>query len=145
MKRHDLFFLFVVLVLLSAGCDGAVSYTHLDVYKRQLLRRPPLQTGVILAVGDLELDTATRAVRRADRPIDLSPREFAVLEYLMRHPNQVLTRTQIGEHVWNLDFFNESNVIDVYVGYLRRKIEDGHGQPLIHTIRGVGYRLSAAP
>jgi DNA-binding response OmpR family regulator len=98
--------------------------------------------GTVLQVGDLEMDTAAWEVRRNDRLIELSPREFAVLEYLMRHPNQVLTRTQIGEHVWNFDFYNESNVVDVYVGYLRRKIEEEGESSLIHTVRGVGYRLS---
>ncbi|HEX3052267.1 MAG TPA: winged helix-turn-helix domain-containing protein [Aggregatilineaceae bacterium] len=88
------------------------------------------------------MDTATRQVRRAGHLIDLSPREYAMLEYLMRHPNQVLTRTQIGEHVWNFDFYNESNVVDVYIGYLRRKIDTGSDYSLIQTIRGVGYRIS---
>lgn len=88
------------------------------------------------------MDTARHEVRRAGELIQLSPREYAVLEYLMRHPEQVLTRTQIGKHVWNFDFFNESNVVDVYMGYLRRKIDQGAEQKLIHTIRGVGYRLS---
>ena len=83
-----------------------------------------------------------RRVTRDGRLVDLSPREFAVLEYLLRHPGQVLTRTQIGEHVWNFDFLNESNVVDVYVGYLRRKLESD-GRTLIHTVRGVGYRLDA--
>jgi DNA-binding response OmpR family regulator len=74
--------------------------------------------------------------------IDLSSREFALLEYFMRHPGQVLSRTQIAEHVWNFDFYNESNVVDVYVGYLRRKVDLGCDRSLLHTLRGVGYRLS---
>jgi len=109
---------------------------------RALLRRPPLQTDTILIIGDLEMDTATRQVRSNKRSIELSPREYSLLEYFMRNPNRVLTRTQIVEHVWNFDFYNESNVIDVYIGYLRRKIDKNSNTPLIHTIRGVGYRMS---
>jgi DNA-binding response OmpR family regulator len=132
---------------LDAGADDYLvkpfAFAELLARLRALLRRPPLQSETVLQVGDLRLDTSRREARRAGRLIELTAREHAVLEYLMRHPNQVLTRTQIGEHVWNFDFYNESNVIDVYIGYLRRKI-NGQGQPpLIHTIRGVGYRLGS--
>ena len=131
---------------LDAGADDYLvkpfAFPELLARVRALLRRPPLQTYTVLRVGDLEMNTVTRLVKCDGQLIDLSPREYAVLEYLMRHPNQVLTRTQIAEHVWNFDFYNESNVVDVYIGYLRRKIEKVSGRPLIETIRGVGYRLS---
>jgi heavy metal response regulator len=111
---------------------------------RALLRRPPLQSGNILTMNDLEMDVAQREVRRAGKRIELSPREFSLLELFLRHPNQVLTRTQIVEHVWNFDFYSDTNVVDVYIGYLRRKIDDGFEPPLIQTRRGVGYWLSEA-
>jgi heavy metal response regulator len=131
---------------LDAGADDYLvkpfAFSELLARLRALLRRPALQVDTVLCIGDLEMDTARREVRRAGRLIELSPREFMLLEYLMRHPGQVLTRTQIAEHVWNFDFYSNSKVVDIYIGYLRRKVDRGFAQPLLHTLRGVGYRLS---
>jgi DNA-binding response OmpR family regulator len=131
---------------LNAGADDYLAkpfdFSELLARINALLRRPPLQTDACLRVADLELDTVRRIVRRSDKLIDLSPREFMLLEYLMRHAGHVLTRTQIGERVWGFDFYNESNVVDVYIGYLRRKIDKGTAQSLIKTVRGVGFWLN---
>lgn len=97
-----------------------------------------------LKVADLELDVATRKATRAGRAIELTTREFALLEYLMQHAGQVVTRTMISEHVWDIHFDNESNVIDVYINFLRKKIDKGHKAPLLHTVVGTGYVLKEA-
>ncbi|HEV8306557.1 MAG TPA: response regulator transcription factor [Methylomirabilota bacterium] len=110
---------------------------------RALLRRGAQQRAPVLRVADLSLDPATREVRRGGRRITLTTREYALLEYLMRNAGRILTRPMLAEHVWGLDFDSETNVIDVYVGYLRRKI-DAPGDPrLVHTMRGAGYVLKA--
>ena len=133
---------------LDVGADDYLvkpfAFPELLARIRALLRRPPLQSGNLLRMNDLEMDVTRREVRRAGKKIELSPREFSLLELLLRHPNQVLTRTQIVEHVWNFDFYGDTNVVDVYIGYLRRKIDSGFVPPLIQTVRGVGYRLSDA-
>lgn len=133
---------------LDVGADDYLvkpfAFPELLARIRALLRRPPLQSGNLLSMNDLEMDVTQREVRRAGKKIELSPREFSLLELLLRHPNQVLTRTQIVEHVWNFDFYGDTNVVDVYIGYLRRKIDSGFVPPLIQTVRGVGYRLSDA-
>jgi DNA-binding response OmpR family regulator len=132
---------------LDAGADDYLvkpfSFSELLARMRALLRRPPLQVDPVLQVGALVMDRVRREVRCANRLIDLSPREFALLEYLLRCPDQVLTRTQIAEHVWNFDFPGDFKVIDVYIGYLRRKLEQSGADSPIQTIRGVGYRLSS--
>ncbi len=135
------------VVGLDAGADDYLvkpfAFSELLARLRALLRRPPLQKGAIFQINDLSLDIVKHEVRRGGQRIDLSPREFALLEYLFRHPEQVLTRTQIAENVWSFDFASDTNVVDVYVGYVRRKLDVGNTTPLIHTVRGVGYRLSA--
>jgi two-component system response regulator MprA len=106
-----------------------------------LLRRREPREGEILRFSDLSLNTATREVRRGNEIIDLTVQEFDLLEYFMRHPRQVLGRDRIYEKVWGYDFGGESNVIEVYVSYLRSKLEAGGEPRLVHTIRGVGYVL----
>jgi DNA-binding response OmpR family regulator len=96
----------------------------------------------MLQVGDLSLDVRTRAVMRNDTLIKLTAKEYAVLECLIREPGRVLTRTEIAESIWSYDVYNQSNVVDVYIRNLRRKIDDPSAQKLIHTVRGVGYCLS---
>lgn len=132
---------------LDAGADDYLpkpfDFSELLARVRALMRRPPLQTDSQLQVGDLKLDTVQRTVRRCGKLIELSPREYSLLEYLMRHPGHALSRTQIAQHVWSFDFYGDYKVIDVYIGYLRRKI-DRHGPgSLIHTVRGVGYCIRA--
>lgn len=134
---------------LDSGADDYLvkpfAFAELLARLRALTRRQPAVLGAVLQVGDLVLDTATRKVVRGATPVDLTTKEYAILEYLMRHPNQVLTRTMIAEHVWNYDFDNASNVIDVHIRNLRRKIDDRFPTKLIQTVRGAGYRISGRP
>lgn len=133
---------------LNSGADDYLTkpfaFDELIARVNALLRRPPLQSGTVLQMAYLQLNTIKREVIHNGTRVDLRPKEYALLEFFMRHPNQVLTRTQIGEHVWNLDFYNESNVIDVYIGILRKKIEQENHE-LIHTIRGMGYYFGEYP
>ena len=105
-------------------------------------RREATQDGFKLVYADLEMDLTSRRVRRGERTIELTPREFNLLEFFLRNPEHILTRAKIGETVWNEQFDRESNVIEVYMMYLRKKIDDGASNNLIHTVRGTGYRLS---
>jgi DNA-binding response OmpR family regulator len=112
---------------------------------RALLRRQqPYQPGR-LEMGSLVVDPSTHTAMRAGHPIELTPKEFALLEFLLRHPNQVVTRQLIEQHIWSYDFECESNVIDVYVRRLRRKIDDPFPVKLLTTVRGIGYRLTPPP
>ncbi len=111
---------------------------------RALLRRQQPYKQGRLEMGDLVVDPVTHSVEREGRPIELTPKEFALLEYLMYHSNQVVTREMIEQHIWNYDFECESNVIDVYIRRLRRKIDTPFAVQLLTTVRGVGYRLQAS-
>jgi DNA-binding response OmpR family regulator len=112
---------------------------------RALLRRGATAPAPVLRVADLTLDPSTREVVRGGRRITLTAREYALLEYFLRNVGRVLTRPMIAEHVWGLDFDTETNIIDVYVGYLRRKLDTEGEQPLLHTVRSVGYALKTEP
>jgi DNA-binding response OmpR family regulator len=109
---------------------------------RALLRRQSPYKNGRMEIGDLAIDPVTHSVEREGCPIELTPREYALLEYFMYHPNQVITREMIEQHIWNYDFECSSNVIDVYVRRLRRKIDNPFEVKLLATIRGVGYRLT---
>jgi len=128
---------------LDAGADDYLikpfAFAELLARLRALVRRGAPQRPVRLRVDDVELDPAARTVTRDGRPVDLSPKEFALLEFLMRHPGEVVNRRRILENVWAYDYDGLSNVVDVYVGYLRRKLERPFDRPLIRTARGVGY------
>jgi len=130
---------------LDLGADDYLpkpfAFSELAARTRCLLRRAsrPLETS--LRIADLELSRVERRVSRNGQIIDLSPKEFSLLEYMMRNSGRTVTRAMIIEHVWNLSFDTMTNVVDVYVSYLRRKIDDGREHKLINTIRGVGYRI----
>ena len=108
---------------------------------RALGRRRAPSRSEVLRVADLTLDPTRHRVERGGTEIELTRKEFALLEYLMRHPNQVLTREQIMDHVWGYDFASLTNVVDLYIHYLRNKVEKGRGKKLIRTVRGVGYSI----
>jgi len=110
---------------------------------RALLRRSVQPASLVLTIGDLTLDPSARRVKRGDRDVELSAREYALLNYLMHNPRKTLTRSMIAERVWGYDFDSGTNVVDVYINYLRNKIDRGHTRKMIHTIRGVGYQFSA--
>ncbi len=134
-----------------AGLDGGAddylvkpfAFEELVARLRALGRRGPVERGTVLQAGDLSLDPATRAVRRGDADIPLSAKEYALLETFMRRPGQVLDRYQLLEHAWDGEYENRSNVVDVYVRYLREKVDRPFGVESIETVRGAGYRLRA--
>ena len=134
---------------LDAGADDYLAkpfaFAELAARIRAVLRRGGRPGEAVLQVADLKLDRLAHTVQRAGRMIDLSPKEFALLEFLMMHRGQPVSRSAIVEQVWKLNFDTMTNVVDVYINYLRRKIDTGHDRALIRTIRGVGYQISVEP
>lgn len=134
---------------LNSGADDYLvkpfSFDELTARVRALLRRPKAQVGTELSVGDLTLNPTTYTVKRGQIPIKLSSKEFALLEYMMHHPGQVITKDMIINHVWDQTADILPNTIEVYIGYLRKKIDAPfpNSQPLLHTMRGFGYKLEA--
>ena len=133
------------VVGLDAGADDYLvkpfSFAELAARVRALVRRGRVERPTVLEAGDLRLDPARRRAWRAEVELDLSPKEFALLELFLSHPGEVLTRTRILEHVWDFAYDPSSNVVDQYVGYLRRKIDRPFGRDDLETVRGAGYRL----
>ena len=130
---------------LDAGADDYLTkpfaFAELFARLRALTRRGPVERPVALEGGDLRLDPVSRVVRRGDTPIDLSAKEFSLLEFFLRHPDEALSRSRILEHVWDFAYSGGSNVVDVYVRYLREKVDRPFGCSSIQTVRGVGYRF----
>ena len=118
------------------------SFVVLVARLRALARRGAPERPTVLKVGDLTLDPASRVVRRGEAAIDLTPREFGLLHFLMRHPGDVVSKLEILQAVWDLNYEGDENVVEVYIGYLRRKLDHPFGRQSIQTVRGVGYRLS---
>jgi two-component system OmpR family response regulator len=133
---------------LDAGADDYLvkpfDYGELIARLRALVRRGAPERPSVVSVGDLELDPAAHTVSRAGRQVELTAREFALLEYLARRPGQVVTRSELIDHVWDQNYMGSTNIVDVYVGYLRRKLEQPFGRALIRTVRGAGYVLEPA-
>ena len=131
---------------LDVGADDYLvkpfSYVVLLARLRALLRRGAPRRPVLLTVGDLVLDPAARRVTRGDAQVDLTPREFALLEFLLRRHGEVVSKSEILRHVWDANYEGDSNVVEVYIGYLRKKIDQPFGRRTVETVRGVGYRLS---
>jgi len=131
---------------LDVGADDYMvkpfSYVVLVARLRALIRRGAPARPAVLLAGDLHLDPAKHEVRRGAQPVELTPREFALLEYLMRRRDEVVGKTEILEHVWDAHYDGDPNVVEVYVGYLRRKIDTPFGRHSLQTIRGAGYRLT---
>jgi len=132
---------------LDAGADDYVTkpFSHpvLVARLRALVRRGARERPTVLTLGDLVVDPAARTVARGDTPVELTSREFAVLEYLARHPGQVRSKRDVIENVWDVDFEGDPNIVEVYVGHLRRKLDRPFGRAAIETVRGAGYRLAA--
>lgn len=130
---------------LDAGADDYMvkpfSFAELSARLRALIRRGALERPTVLQVGDLRLDPATRRAWRGEVEVELSAKEFMLLELFLRHPGEVLTRTRILEHVWDYGYDGVSNVVDQYVAYLRRKVDRPFGAAQLETVRGAGYRL----
>ena len=130
---------------LDSGADDYLvkpfAFSELVARVRALLRREALSKASKLQVGNLVMDTLTREVWRGDKKIELTAKEYAILEYFMRHPNMVVTRTMLMEKVWDYDFEGISNVIDVYIRRLRLKLDEEGAESIIETVRGAGYRL----
>ena len=130
---------------LRAGADDYVTkpfaFEELLARVEALARRPRAIARPVLLVADLEVDQATRQVRRANEAIELTPKEYAVLEYLMRHAGRVMSRTLITEYAWGYHFDPGTNIVDVVINHLRKKIDSRHDRKLIHTVRGVGYSI----